>query len=900
MFHFTLNGARVSTDADKNLMEYLREDAGLTSVKNGCDEGVCGSCSVILNGKAVRACTLSVAGIHGKSVTTADGLCPLEREVYAWAFGKVGAVQCGFCMPGILMSAKALLDANPAPSEAEVKSAIRYNLCRCTGYAKVEQAIQLAARALRSGDTFAETAGASLGERTVRAEATAKLLGTGEFVDDLRVPGMLYGAVLRARYPRALVKSINIAAARAVPGVEAVLTAMDVPGERLLGHVAHDWPVMIAEGEETRYVGDAIALVAATTKAVAREAADRIRVEYEEREPVLSPQAAMAEGAPRLHPGGNLLATTVLRRGDVDRALAEAAHIVTQNYSTPRQEHAFLEPESALAVPEKGGSSTSESLTVYTAGQGVYDDHREIVRMLGVADDKVRVVSKYVGGGFGGKEDMSVQHHAALLAWHTGKPVKLTLSRADSLRVHPKRHPMEMEYTTACDESGKLKAVRVRIVADTGAYASLGGPVLQRACTHAAGPYQVENVDIEGRAIYTNNIPSGAMRGFGVTQTCFAMESSLNLLAAKVGISPWEIRFRNAIEPGGVLSNGQIADEGTALKETLLAVKDVIDAHPDAGIACAFKNTGKGVGVRDVGRVKLKVDGGRVVILTSAACMGQGIATVLVQIVAETTGIDGSLLTFHAPDTAVTPDSGTSTASRQTTITGEAARRAALLLKKELGHGTLAELAGREFFGEYDCATDPMNCGKPNPVSHVAYGYATQVVVLDQAGRVRKVVAAHDVGRAINPNGVEGQIEGGVVMGMGYALTEDFPLRDGAPAVTFGRIGLLRSTQAPEIECRVIEKNKSELACGAKGVGEIVSIPTAPAIACAYWLRDGKLRTRLPLKHTPYSRESIQKEASAPPATPTDSASGNSRGPYPNLSPNEQPQGLPTEDQHDR
>ncbi len=546
-----------------------------------------------------------------------------------------------------------------------------------------------------------------------------------------------------------------------------------------------------------------------------------------------------------------------MKRGDADRAIREAKHVVTQHYSTPRQEHAFLEPESALAVPSEPGS-----LTVYTAGQGIYDEHREIVRMLGVADERVRVISKFVGGGFGGKEDMSVQHHAALLAWRSGRPVKLTLRRAESLRVHPKRHPMEMEYTTACDENGKLTAVRVRIVADTGAYASLGGPVLQRACTHAAGPYQIENVDIEGRAIYTNNIPSGAMRGFGVTQTCFAMESNLNLLAGKVGISPWEIRFRNAIEPGGVLSNGQIADAGTALKETLLAVKDVIDAHPDAGIACAFKNTGKGVGVTDIGRVRLKVENGGVVICTSAACMGQGIATVVLQIVAETAGIGRSVLSVHAPDTMVTPDSGTSTASRQTVVTGEAARRAATALKRALNHHALEELEGREFYGEYECVTDPMTSDKPNRVSHVAYGYATQVVILDGTGKVQKVVAAHDVGRAINPNGVEGQIEGGVVMGMGYALTENFAVRNGAPAVTLGTLGVLRATQTPEIECRIIEKNPAELAYGAKGVGEIVSIPTAPAIACAYFLRDGKLRTSLPLKETPYSRERVKKGAS--------------------------------------
>jgi selenium-dependent xanthine dehydrogenase len=688
-----------------------------------------------------------------------------------------------------------------------------------------------------------------VGERIAPVDSTEKLFGTGEFVDDMQVPGMLHGAVLRSKYPRALVKKIDISAARALPGVEIVLTAKDVPGERLLGHIVRDWPVMIAEGEETRYVGDALVVLAATTKEAARQAVELIRVEYEELLPLLSPEAAMAESAPRLHPKGNLLSETAVKRGNVDHAIANAKYLVTQRYSTPRQEHAFLEPESALAVPAPDGS-----LIVYTAGQGVYDDHRGIVEMLGVADEKVRVISKLVGGGFGGKEDLSVQHHAALLAWHSGKPVKLTFSREESFLVHPKRHPMEMEYTVACDENGKITAVRARIVADTGAYASLGGPVLQRACTHAAGPYQIDNVDIEGRAVYTNNIPSGAFRGFGVTQTCFAMESTLNLLAAKVGISPWEIRFRNAIEPGGVLSNGQIADDGTALKETLLAVKGVMDAHPNAGIACAFKNSGKGVGVPDVGRVKLKVENNGVTICTSAACMGQGLGTVLQQIVAESTGLPRTAIKVHAPDTMVTPNSGTSTASRQTLITGEAARRAGDALKEELRGRSLTELEGSEYYREYDCVTDPMTSEKPNRFSHVAYGYATQVVILDGDGRVRKVVAAHDVGKAINPNGVEGQIEGGVVMGLGYALSEEFKVRNGAPAVTLGTLGLLRSTQVPEIECHIIEKNSATLAFGAKGVGEIVMIPTAPAVACAYFLRDGKFRSSLPLKKTPYSR----------------------------------------------
>ena len=850
MFKFTLNQNDVTVAADKNLLEYLREDARLISVKDGCAEGVCGSCSVLVDGKAWRACKLTVAKVQGKAVTTLEGLPAREKEIYSWAFGEVGAVQCGFCMPGVVISAKSLLDQNPNPTSAEIKSGLRYNLCRCTGYLKIERAIQLAAKALRDGKTFsAEGSTAKVGARMVRVDSEEKLLGTGEFVDDMKVPGMLYGAALRAKFPRALVKKIDISAAQACTGVEVVLTAKDVPGERLLGHIVHDWPVMIAEGEETHYVGDALVVLAATTQETARKALELIRVEYEELTPLLSPEAAMAKGAPLIHPKGNLLSETIMKRGDVDKAIAEAKHVVTQHYSTPRQEHAFLEPESALAIPMQCGS-----LTVYTGGQGVYDDRQGIMEMLGLPEDKVRVISKYVGGGFGGKEDLSVQHHAALLAWHSKKPVKLTFSREESFRVHPKRHPMEMEFTTACDERGKITAVRARIVADTGAYASLGGPVLQRACTHAAGPYQIENVDVVGRAFYTNNIPSGAFRGFGVTQTCFAGESNLNLLAAELGISPWEIRFRNAIEPGGVLSNGQIADAGTALKETLLAVKDVYDANPGAGIACSFKNSGKGVGVHDVGRVKLIVENGVVVICTSAACMGQGLATVILQIVGETAGLARSALRVHEPDTMVTPDSGTSTASRQTLITGEASRRAACVLKRELDNHSLAELEGREFYAEYDCITDPMTSNKPNRVSHVAYGYATHVVILGNDGKVQKIVAAHDVGKAINPNGVEGQIEGGVVMGLGFALTEDFPLLNGAPTVTLGTLGLMRAAQVPEIVCHLIEKNSPDLAYGAKGVGEIVMLTTAPAVAGAYFNRDGKFRNSLPLKDTPYRR----------------------------------------------
>jgi len=851
MFTLPINGKDYRTDQDMNLLAFLRDELRLTSVKDGCSEGACGSCMVLVEGKASRACLFTTAKLDGKRVTTVEGLSQREKDVYAWTFANAGAVQCGFCIPGMVISAKGLLDANPDPKPAEVKKALHGNLCRCTGYAKIEQAVLAAARLLREDLALpAPVEGAyGVGDRMPRPDARAKVLGTGEYVNDMFVPGMLHGAVLRAPKPRVLVRAIDIAQARAMPGVVLVITAKDVPGERFQGHIVHDWPAMIAVGEETRYVGDSLALVAAETRAQARAALAMIKVDYEVLPPLTTPAAALAEDAPRLHPKGNLLARTVLSRGDADTAIAQAAFVSHHLFRTPPTEHAFLEPESALAVPEGDGT-----LTVYTGTQSIYDDHHGIVGTLGLPPEQVKVVSKLVGGGFGGKEDLSVQHHAALLAWIARRPVKLTLARQESIRVHPKRHAMEMEFTVACDAEGRLTAMKASLLADTGAYASLGGPVLQRACTHAAGPYKIANVSILGRAVYTNNPPAGAFRGFGVTQSCFGMECCLNDLAAQVGLSPWEFRFRNAVEAGDVLPNGQIADPDTALKETLLAVKDVFESRPDAGIACCMKNAGIGVGLSDVGRVKLKVEGGKVGIYTSAACIGQGLAAVLTQFVGEVTGLTEDQIDVARPDTATTPNGGTTTASRQTVFNGEAARLAALDLARDLEGTTLAALEGREYYREYAGVTDPFGSDKPNPVSHVAYSYATQVVLLDAAGKVEKVIAAHDVGNAVNPTNVEAQIEGGVTMGLGYGLTEDYPLKDGEPTAKYGTLGLFRATQVPEIVSILVKSRPSQVAFGAKGVGEIVTIPTAPALAGAYFRRDGIFRTQLPLLGTPYTR----------------------------------------------
>ncbi len=855
MSSFILNGRTVTASDGVNLLEYLREEARLTSVKNGCAEGACGACMVVVDGKATRACLLNTAKLEGKTILTVEGLPEREKSVFAHAFGQAGAVQCGFCIPGMVISAKALLDRNPSPTNAEIKEALKFNVCRCTGYVKIEQAVALAAefwrdpaRPVPGSDQLAGV----LGDPIHRVDAVAKTLGVGLYADDLKPEGMLYGRALRTPAPRVLVKGIDVGEARALPGVRAVMLAEDIPGNRYLGHLptTHDWPALIAAGEETRTIGDALALVAGESLAVVNEALKLIKVDYEELTPMTSPDMALADGAPQIHPKGNILQVEKLYRGKPEEALAQSKHVVTNTYELPFTEHAFLEPECCVGQPDGDG------VLLFTGGQSIYDEQRECALVLGLPPEKVRVRSMLVGGGFGGKEDMSVQHHAALLAWKTQAPVKVRLTRQESINIHPKRHAMRVEMTTGCDENGRLTAMRCRITSDTGAYASLGGPVLQRACTHAAGPYNYQNVDIIGTAVYTNNPPGGAFRGFGVTQTVHATECNLNQLAKLTGLSEWEIRFRNALKPGDVMPNGQIADESTALVETLLAVREDYEKAPLAGIACALKNAGLGVGVPDIGRCRLEVVEGRVHIFTSAACIGQGLATMTTQMVATYAGVDHHLIVAEPPDTRDSPDSGTTTASRQTVFTGEAARRAALLLKDALRTKSLAELEGQKFYAEYLGETDPMGSIKPNPTSHIAYGYATHLVIMDpETGLIEKIIAAHDVGRAVNPQALEGQIEGGVVTSLGYGLTEDFPLKDGVPQAKFATLGLFKAPNVPPIEARYLGKVTTDLAGGAKGVGEISAIPTAPALQGAYFKRDGIFRTRLPLENTPYSRK---------------------------------------------
>ena len=849
MATFTVNGKTVTVEKNQKLLRFLRDTLRLTSVKDGCSEGACGTCTVLIDGKPTRACIPQTDKLEGKTIVTVEGLTDFEKEVYTYAFGHAGAVQCGFCIPGMVMCAKGLLDVNQNPTREEAAFAIRNNICRCTGYVKIIDAILLAAELFREGKVPEDSTDWSLGQRVPRVDVKEKVTGTGQYPDDIYLDGMIYGSAVRSQYPRARVLAIHTEEAKALPGVVGVFTAADIPSNNKVGHLKKDWDTMIAVGDITHYLGDAICLVAAETPEILAQAKALVKVDYEELPMVRSPREAMLPDAPLVHKEGNLLAHKHIQRGNPAMAIAKSKHILTQRFSTPWTEHAFLEPECAVAYPDEDG------VMVLSTDQGAYDTQHEIMGMLGLSAEKVKVRNCLVGGGFGGKEDVTVQHHAALIAYLTKRPVKVKLTRAESILIHPKRHPMEMEFALGCDENGIIQGVVAEVIADTGAYASLGGPVLERACTHAAGPYNYQNFEIDGWAYYTNNPPAGAFRGFGVTQTCFCIETLLNQMADIVGITPWEIRYRNAIRPGQELPNGQIVDDSTGLVETLEAVKPYVDAHKYVGLACAMKNAGVGVGIPDTGRVRLVVQGGKLHILAGASCIGQGLGTVLTQMVCDQTGISPQNIVYERSNTYHSPDSGTTSGSRQTLFTGEACRRACQDLKKALKGKTLTDMEGQEFYGEYLGKTDPLGADVPNPVSHIAYGYATQVCILNEEGKIEQIVAAHDVGKAVNPLSIEGQIEGGVVMSMGYALTERYPLDNCKPTAKYGTLGLLRANQIPEITPIIVEKQGLNVACGAIGIGEITSIPTAPAIADAYFRYDGRLRTSLPLENTPYTRK---------------------------------------------
>lgn len=853
---FTLNGQAVEVENEDTLsaLAAIRDRLGVTSPKDGCSpQGQCGCCTVMINGKPLMCCTKEADYLSGADVTTLEGLNHHQREVLARAFVKTGGLQCGFCIPGISMRVAALLDRTTTPSDKQIRNTLTPHLCRCTGYVKIFDAVKEAA-AHWGGETLPELSDEShVGAGTNRYLGQECVLGEKAYIDDMQLPNMLHGAVLLSEHPRARVLSIDTSEALQHPGVSTVLTAKDLPAAKKVGLIAQDWPVFIEEGQTTHCMGSVLAAVAAETREQARLAAQKIKVEYEVLEPVTGPIQAMEADAPQVHEGQpNLYRTCPIKRGNIEEAFAQSAHVLEETFYSQRIEHAFLEPEAALVVPQDDGG-----VLLYTQGQGVHDDQRQVSQILGLPLEKVQVELVSNGGAFGGKEDLSIQGHTALLAHKTGHPVKLTITREQSLRIHPKRHPIEMRYKVGCDEQGRLTAVQARMYGDTGAYASVGDKVLERAAGHSCGPYRVPAVDVEAYTLYTNNPPSGAFRGFGVNQTAFAFEGMLDRLADAVGIDRYDIRERNILEVGDRFATGQKMDEGIGIRECLEAVKDDFKNAKYAGIACGIKNTGIGNGMPDIGRALIRIDDGeRVTLFTGYTEMGQGLFTVLQQVLCHETGLTPAQVDVVV-NTEYSVECGMTTASRATVLAGEATRRAAVQLKAELDKGsTLSDLQGCTYHGEFICDfTSKPGKGGDDAKTHLTFGYATQVVILNEDGTLQKVIAAHDVGKVMNRVQCEGQIEGSVHMGLGYALTEDMPTVNGVLESTeINDLCIIRAKHIPEIEVRLLEVPDPIGPYGAKGVGEIGLVPTAAAVASALHSYDNIRRIKLPMRGSAAAR----------------------------------------------
>ena len=857
---FTLNGTSrvVRSRPGESLLEILREQCGILSTKDGCQpQGQCGCCLALVDGNPKVTCAMPAAKVAGKTVLTLEGLPQETRALTAEAFVAAAGLQCGFCIPGFALRANHLLDRNPNPNREEIAKAIDVHLCRCTGYVKIIDAIELMAKARASKTKPRPCRDGRVGMPLARYNGANLALGDRPYVDDIHINDMLHGAIVQSPHARARVKRIDTQKACSMDGVVTVATAADVPGERFYGLIYNDWPGLVAVGEEVRCVGDVLAVVAAVDERTARAACQLVEVDYDVLPAVLDPEQALAPGAPQVNSlKQNQLSRTAFSRGNIDQALNASAHVVEATFQTQRIEHLYLEPEAAIAKPIENGG-----IHLYTQGQGIFDDRRQVARFLAMDEQQVFVELVPNGGAFGGKEDMSIQAHAALLTYLTRKPVKVTLNREESIRMHPKRHPIKMHYTVGCDSDGHLTAVRARMIGDTGAYASVGGKVLERAAGHACGPYRVSNVDIEATAAYTNNPPCGAMRGFGANQASFAIESCIDMLAEKVGLDGWAIRWRNAVEVGDMFTTGQVHEKSVGLKKTLEAVKHQYYAARRAGkatgIACGIKNTGIGNGAQEWGKCRLVVeDASTVTLYNGYTEMGQGLLTVLVQFAVEETGLDPSVFQPKV-DSTFALGCGQTTGSRATLFGGRAVLSAAKKLRSDLDRGkTLADLVGQIYAADVliDDTTAP-----DQPVEHIkthtSFGFATQVCILNETGELHHFIAAHDVGRAVNPDLCAGQIEGSVHMGLGFALTEELPCENGMP-VTFKlrEIGVLRARDMPTVEVLLVEEHEPEGPCGAKGVGEIGLVPTAGAVASALYEFDGIRRYTLPMKDSPAAK----------------------------------------------
>ena len=845
---FTVNATPVTVRANHpHLLAALREELDITSPKDGCSPtGQCGCCTVMVNGKAVVSCQTPLSKVAGGTVTTLEGVDEQERNRYSQAFAACGGLQCGFCIPGIVVRAKAQVDKKGAALQrSDMAKHLGAHLCRCTGYVKILDAVLMVAR----GEVPVLVNPGGVGTNTVKYEAEALALGDRGYIDDIRIPGMLHAALVFTQHTRADITAIDATAALQMPGVRAVFTAADIPGELMVGIIYKDWPVMIPVGGRTSYAGDVLAIVVAETRDEARAATQVVDVQYTVHTPLTDPVAAISSSEIAVwKTDNNILSTSRYKRGDTHIAMSTSAHVVEETFVTQRIEHAFLEPESTVAVPSVDG----KSMHVYSGGQGIWDDRNDIAKVLDLDNSQVTVELVSNGGAFGGKEDMSNQAHAALSAWLLQQPVKCTLSREESLLMHAKRHPITMHYKASCDADGRLTALHVRAIGDSGAYASVGMKVLERMAGHASGPYEVPTIDVEAIAVRTNNPVCGAFRGFGANQAQFAMEGVMDRLAAKVGIDGWTMRQRNVIMPGRVWGPGQIMDDGClGASECLTAIKPAYDearaAGKAIGLGLGLKNSGLGNGFKEINRAVIRfTEDGRVEVRHGWTEMGQGINTVALQVAVHELGIDGKLIDVIV-DTTRELGFGQTTGSRGTLMGAGAVKDACDAAKA-------ANCAlGVDHVGEYrvDWTNKLGEPGVLNPIIHSTFGYAAQLVIINrETSKIERVVAAHDVGKAVNPQLCEGQIEGSVHMGLGYALSEDFPSDPltGFPInMTLRSLKILRPKDVPPIDVILVESPQPNSPYGIKGVGEIGLVPTAGAVAAAFYDLDGTWHTTLPM-----------------------------------------------------
>ena len=849
---FVVNGTPVTVRRDHpHLLAALREELDITSPKDGCSpSGQCGCCTVLVDGKAIVSCQQSLEKVANTNITTLEGVSQVERDAFANAFAACGGLQCGFCIPGIVVRAKAQIDKKGAGLKREdMARHLGAHLCRCTGYVKILDAIDSVAKQL--SPEIVSTGG--LGVRVAKHEAKELALGDRGYIDDMRLPGLMHASLVFTKHARAEILSINTSKAMSRPGVRAVFTAADIPGELMMGIIYKDWPVMIPVGGFTSYAGDVLAIIVADSRLNARNAIDDVVVEYKPLTPITDARNAIASNDIAVwKTDSNILSKSTYKRGDAEVAIASSAHVVRETFETQRIEHAFLEPESTLAVPSINDEKVRE-LHVYSGGQGVWDDRNDIARLLAIANEQVTVTLVTNGGAFGGKEDMSNQAHASLAAWLLNEPVKCTLTREESFLMHAKRHPIEMTYEAACDQDGKLTALRVRAIGDSGAYASVGMKVLERMAGHASGPYQVPNIDVEAIAARTNNPICGAFRGFGANQAQFAMEGVLDRLAEKVGISGWQIRSRNVIRPGMVWGPGQIMDDGCLGAELCLnEIKPAYDAAVASGkavgLGLGLKNSGLGNGFKEISKaiVRFKSDG-RIEVRHGWTEMGQGINTVAAQVAVEELGVDAKLIDVIV-DTTRELGFGQTTGSRGTLMGAGAVKSAC---QAAIAANRAQDV---DHVGEYrvDWTNKLGEPGVTNPIIHSTFSYAAQMVIIDrETQKIERVVAVHDVGRIVNPTLCEGQVEGSVHMGLGYALTENFPSdpETGFPInKTLRSLGILRAKDVPPIEVKLLESPQPNAPYGIKGVGEIGLVPTAGAVASALHQLDGQWRSKLPMR----------------------------------------------------